>query len=145
MLWYLFSLWGGQKLATFWGSIDFPGGSELNRSAEGPLNGAKMTVMDKLEFRDINGPDPYNDNWFNKLNININLGFSKEVVFALIWSVEYYWFKSLALQTNSAISCYVQSENISKQAGVELCQAHFQPSEIDCKAYWDNIICYIIC
>ena len=24
----------------------------------------KMTVMDILEFRDIKGPDPYNENWF---------------------------------------------------------------------------------
>ena len=53
-----------QKLATFWWSIDFPGGSELNRSAEGPLKGAKMTVMDILEFRDINGQDTYNEIWF---------------------------------------------------------------------------------
>ena len=53
-----------QKLATFWRSIDFPGGSELNCSAEGPLKGAKMTVMDILEFRDINRQDPYNEIWF---------------------------------------------------------------------------------
>ena len=35
-------------------SIDFPGGLELNRSTEGPLKCAKMSVMDILEFRDIN-------------------------------------------------------------------------------------------
>ena len=38
--------------------ISFPGGSEFNRSSEGPLKGAKMTVMDILEFRDMNGPAP---------------------------------------------------------------------------------------
>ena len=53
-----------QKLVIIWRSIDFPGGSEPNRSAEGPLKGAKMNVMDILEFRDINGPDPYNKIWF---------------------------------------------------------------------------------
>ena len=64
MLGYLFSLKGvkntklRKKLAIFWQSIDFPGGSELNLSTEGPLKGAKITVMDILEFRDINGPDP---------------------------------------------------------------------------------------
>ena len=39
-------------------SIDFPGLSEFNRASEGPQNGGKMTGMDLLEFRDINGPDP---------------------------------------------------------------------------------------
>ena len=39
-------------------------GSELNRSAERPLKCAKMTVMDILEYRYINGPDPYNEIWF---------------------------------------------------------------------------------
>ena len=45
-------------MATFRRSIDFPGGSELNCSAEGPLKGAKMTVIDIHEFRDINRPGP---------------------------------------------------------------------------------------
>ena len=44
-----------QKWATFWRSINYPGGSELIRSAEGPLKGAKIIVMDILEFRDIKG------------------------------------------------------------------------------------------
>ena len=39
-------------------SIDFPGLSEFNRASEGPQNGGKMTGMDILQFRDINGPDP---------------------------------------------------------------------------------------
>ena len=38
-------------------SIDFPGMSEFNRASEGPQNGGKMTGIDLLEFRDINGPD----------------------------------------------------------------------------------------
>ena len=45
-------------------TIDFPGGSEFTRASGGPQNGGKMTGMDILEFRDINGPDPYNENWF---------------------------------------------------------------------------------
>ena len=32
--------------------------SEFNREYEEPLQGAKMTVMAILEFRDINGPAP---------------------------------------------------------------------------------------
>ena len=39
-------------------SIAFPGMSEFNRASEGPQNGGKMTGMDVLEFRDINGSDP---------------------------------------------------------------------------------------
>ena len=35
-----------------------PRGSEFNRSSERPQQGAKMTVMDILEFRDMNGPAP---------------------------------------------------------------------------------------
>ena len=42
------------NLSTILLSIDFPGGSEFNRAYEGPLNGAKLTVMDILKFRDIN-------------------------------------------------------------------------------------------
>ena len=26
--------------------------------------GCQKTFMDIFEFRDINGPDPYNENWF---------------------------------------------------------------------------------
>ena len=44
-----------------------PRGSELIRSSEGLLKGAKMTVMDILEFRDINGPDPKCETWTNKV------------------------------------------------------------------------------
>ena len=32
--------------------------SEFTRASERPQNGGKMTVMDLLEFRNINGPDP---------------------------------------------------------------------------------------
>ena len=39
-------------------SINFPGLSKFNGASEGPQNGGKMTGMDLLEFRDINGPDP---------------------------------------------------------------------------------------
>ena len=46
------------NLAKIWLSIVFPGELEFNHSSEGPLQGAKMTVMDMLEFRDINGPAP---------------------------------------------------------------------------------------
>ena len=42
---------------TYW-SIGFAGRSEFSRSSEGPLQGAKMTVMNILEFRDMNGPAP---------------------------------------------------------------------------------------
>ena len=45
--------------------MNFPGGSEFNRESEKPLKGAKMTVMDILEFRDINGPDPKGLTWTN--------------------------------------------------------------------------------
>ena len=34
-------------------SINFPGGLEFNRGYEGPTNGAKLTAMDILKFRDI--------------------------------------------------------------------------------------------
>ena len=34
--------------------------SELFCSSEGPEKVAKMTALDKLEFRDINGPEPLN-------------------------------------------------------------------------------------
>ena len=68
---YLFSLKvsqecqnASQKLENFRLSIDFTGGSEYTRASEGPQNGGKMTRMDILEFRDINGPDPYNKIWF---------------------------------------------------------------------------------
>ena len=53
-----------QKLVKILRSIDFPGGSELTWVPKGPVKGAKLTVMDKLEFRDINGQDPYNKIWF---------------------------------------------------------------------------------
>ena len=81
-----------EKLATFWKTIDFPGMSEFNRKPKEPLQGAKMTVMDILEFRDINGPargnhgnsamevmklqfiydimlDPVETNWAEHLNV----------------------------------------------------------------------------
>ena len=45
-------------------SINFLGGSEFTRAPGGPQNGGKMTGMEILEFRDINGPDPYNKIWF---------------------------------------------------------------------------------
>ena len=35
-----------------------PRQSEFNRLSRGPLQGAKMTVVDILEFNDMNGPDP---------------------------------------------------------------------------------------
>ena len=53
-----------QKSGKFWRTIDFPGVSEFNREPEEPLQGAKMTVMDILEFTDINGPAP--KIWTNK-------------------------------------------------------------------------------
>ena len=46
-------------------AIDFPGTPEINRESEKPLQGAKMTVMDILEFRDINGPAPKGEIWTN--------------------------------------------------------------------------------
>ena len=39
-------------------SENFPGGSEMNCSSKETLKGAKMTIMDILEFRDMNGPAP---------------------------------------------------------------------------------------
>ena len=53
-----------QNVATIFRSINFPGGSEFTWLSGGPQNGGKMTGMDILEFRDINGPDPYNKIWF---------------------------------------------------------------------------------
>ena len=50
-----------QKLVKICRSIKFPGVSELTRAPKGHLKGAKMTVMDILEFRDINRQDPYNE------------------------------------------------------------------------------------
>ena len=41
-------------MATILPSIYFPGGSEFTGAYKGPLNGAKLIVMDILEFRDIN-------------------------------------------------------------------------------------------
>ena len=55
-----------QKLATIVRTIDFPGVSEFNQEPEEPLQGAKMTVMDILEFTDINGPAPKCEIWTNK-------------------------------------------------------------------------------
>ena len=55
-----------QKLAKFWWTIDFPGVSEFNREPEEPLQGAKMTVMDILEFTSINGPAPKAEIWTYK-------------------------------------------------------------------------------
>jgi len=45
-------------------SIDFLGVSEFTRASGGPQKGGKMTGTDILEFRDINGQDPYNEIWF---------------------------------------------------------------------------------
>ena len=55
-----------QNLEKCWRSSELPGGSEFTRASEEPQNGGKMTGMDILEFRDINGPDPYNEIWFKK-------------------------------------------------------------------------------
>ena len=54
-----------QKLAIFCRTIDFPGASEFNSQSEKPLQGAKMTVMDILEFRDMNGLAPKAEIWTN--------------------------------------------------------------------------------
>ena len=54
-----------QKLAKFWRTIDFPGVSEFDQESEEPQQGAKMTVMDILEFRDINGQAPKGKIWTN--------------------------------------------------------------------------------
>ena len=69
---YLFLLKVGQKcfkmrqnVAKICRSIDIPGGSELTRAPGRPQNGDKKTRIDMLEFRDIKGPDPYNEIWFN--------------------------------------------------------------------------------
>ena len=43
--------------SAFCRSNNFPGGSEFTRASEGHQNGGKMTGMDVLEFRDINGPN----------------------------------------------------------------------------------------
>ena len=53
-----------QNVANICRSINFPDGSEFPRAPGGPQNGGKITVMDTLEFKDINGPDPYNKIWF---------------------------------------------------------------------------------
>ena len=46
-------------------SINFPGGSEFNCESEKPLQGAKMIMMDILEF--INGPDLKGKTWTIKV------------------------------------------------------------------------------
>ena len=46
-----------KNLGNFWRSSNFQGGSEFTRASEGPQNVGKMTGMDVLEFRDINGLD----------------------------------------------------------------------------------------
>ena len=52
-----------------------PGCSEFTPASGGPQKGGKMTGMDILEFRDIDGPDPYNyygiTNIFKKLYVSI--------------------------------------------------------------------------
>ena len=53
-LWIRSSLPGGKGQS----AIGFPGASDFNRSSEGPLQGAKMDLMEILQFRDINGPAP---------------------------------------------------------------------------------------
>ena len=58
-----------QQLAKVWRTIDFPGVSEFNQEPEEPLQGAKMTVMDILEFTDINGPAPKGEIWTNKAEL----------------------------------------------------------------------------
>ena len=45
-----------QNSATFWRSNNFPGVSTFSPASEGPQNGGKLTRMDILEFRCINGP-----------------------------------------------------------------------------------------
>ena len=47
-----------QKLVIFCQTIHFQGESEFNRESKEPLQGAKLTVMDILESRDINGLAP---------------------------------------------------------------------------------------
>ena len=47
-----------KNLENFWRSNDFQVGSDFTRASEGPQNGGKMTGIDLLEFKDINGPDP---------------------------------------------------------------------------------------
>ena len=51
-----------------WQHFDGPltsGASEFNRESEEPLQGAKMTVMDILELRAINGLAPKGKIWTN--------------------------------------------------------------------------------
>ena len=55
-----------RKLATYLRTIHFSGVSEYNLEPEEPLQGAKMTVMDILEFTDINRPAPKGEIWTNK-------------------------------------------------------------------------------
>ena len=56
-----------QKLTTFWQTI--AGVSEFNWEAEEPLQGAKMTAMDILDFTDINEPGPKVEKWTNKAKL----------------------------------------------------------------------------
>ena len=56
-----------KKLVKIWQKSEgpsLPRGLELNHSSKGPLKGTKITVMDILEFRDINEQDPYREIWF---------------------------------------------------------------------------------
>ena len=50
-------------------TVVFPGASEFNCESEKPLQGAKMTVMDILEFRNIKGPPPKGEIWTNKAEL----------------------------------------------------------------------------
>ena len=55
----------GQKLAKLWQTIDLPGVSEFDRESEESLQGARLTGMGILEFKDINGPAPKGEIWTN--------------------------------------------------------------------------------
>ena len=41
-----------------------PRGVKIKPFSRGTSKGAKMTIMDILEFRGINGRDPYKEIWF---------------------------------------------------------------------------------
>ena len=62
MVGYLFYAEMRQKLVTF-RRTDFPGVSEFNKESDEPVQGAKLTMMDILEFRDINWPAPKGKIW----------------------------------------------------------------------------------
>ena len=86
-------------------SIGFPGGSELNRSSEGPLQCAKMTVMDILEFRDMNGPAPMPKSGVMRSNMVRWAIFRVKAQTVLVLNVLYFAALSTQMYRQKRVKC----------------------------------------